>query len=117
MGHLIPLTVGHRDRPTPKETRYIETLMELSEFKYVPPTGIVMSEGLLGGTQTYDIMGRIPINRVNSNSVINSPNNNKEHSIKNNSNMNAEGHNSTTNALNVSEAPITRVPVKHFLAK
>lgn len=113
VGHLIPLTVGHRDRPTNKETRYIETLMELSEFKYVPPTGIVMSEGLISGTQ--DPLGKITVNRVNSNSILHSPKNNKEPS-KNNSNINAEGHNTTTNALNVSETPISRVP-KQFLSK
>ena len=32
IGHLIPLTVGHRDRPTEKEVRYMKTVMGLSGF-------------------------------------------------------------------------------------
>jgi len=34
IGHLIPLTVGHRDRPTEREERYIKTVMGLSDFMH-----------------------------------------------------------------------------------
>jgi hypothetical protein len=30
IGHLIPLTVGHRDRPKEREKKYIETIMAMS---------------------------------------------------------------------------------------
>lgn len=32
IGHLVPLTVGHRDRPTDRELRYIKTVMALGDF-------------------------------------------------------------------------------------
>lgn len=32
LGHLVPLTVGHRDRPTETEVRYIKTVMKHSGF-------------------------------------------------------------------------------------
>lgn len=33
LGHLIPLSVGHRDQPKDKEIRYIKNVMALSDFK------------------------------------------------------------------------------------
>ena len=36
LGHLIPLTVGHRDRPTDREDKYIKSVMKLANFNYVP---------------------------------------------------------------------------------
>jgi hypothetical protein len=32
LGHLIPLTVGHRDKPKEREKKYIETVMQHSGF-------------------------------------------------------------------------------------
>jgi len=32
IGHLVPLTVGHRDRPTEKEMHYIRLVMKQSNF-------------------------------------------------------------------------------------
>lgn len=34
LGHLVPLTVGHRDRPNENELRYIRKLMIVSGFLY-----------------------------------------------------------------------------------
>lgn len=34
VGHLVPLTVGHRDRPTDTEVRYLKTVMKHSGFIY-----------------------------------------------------------------------------------
>ena len=34
IGHLVPLTVGHRDRPTEQEVRYIKTVVRHSGFFY-----------------------------------------------------------------------------------
>lgn len=34
LGHLVALSVGHTDKPTDEETRYIRTLMKNSGFKY-----------------------------------------------------------------------------------
>ena len=36
MGHLIALSVGHTDRPTDEEARYIKIVMKSSNFKYNP---------------------------------------------------------------------------------
>lgn len=36
VGHLVPLTVGHRDKPTDVEAKYIRTVIRSSEFRYVP---------------------------------------------------------------------------------
>lgn len=32
LGHLVPLTVGHRDNPTGREIRYLETIFKSSGF-------------------------------------------------------------------------------------
>ena len=34
LGHLVPLTVGHRDRPTETEVRYLKTVIRRSGFLY-----------------------------------------------------------------------------------
>lgn len=34
VGHLIPLTIGHKNKPTDSEIHYIKTIMKLSDFKY-----------------------------------------------------------------------------------
>lgn len=34
VGHLVPLTVGHRDRPTETEVRYLKTVIRQSGFIY-----------------------------------------------------------------------------------
>ena len=36
VGHLIPLTVGHTDRPTEDEAKYIRTVIKHSNFRYIP---------------------------------------------------------------------------------
>jgi hypothetical protein len=36
VGHLIALSVGHTDRPTDEEARYIKIVMKSSNFKYNP---------------------------------------------------------------------------------
>ena len=36
VGHLIALTVGHTDRPTDVEARYMKIVMKSSNFKYIP---------------------------------------------------------------------------------
>lgn len=41
VGHLIPLTVGHRDRPKEREKKYIETIMSIGGIlppRNPPPT-------------------------------------------------------------------------------
>jgi hypothetical protein len=37
VGHLIPLSVGHKDKPTEIETIYIRQVMALSDFWYDRP--------------------------------------------------------------------------------
>ena len=34
VGHLIPLTIGHKNKPTDSEIAYTKTIMKLSDFKY-----------------------------------------------------------------------------------
>ena len=34
VGHLIPISTGHENKPTEAEVTYIKTVMKLSEFKY-----------------------------------------------------------------------------------
>lgn len=36
VGHLIPLNVGHLEKPSEEESKYIQFVMDASEFKYVP---------------------------------------------------------------------------------
>ena len=36
VGHLVALSVGHTDKPTEEESRYIKTIMKNSNFKYDP---------------------------------------------------------------------------------
>lgn len=36
VGHLIPLTVGHKMKPTDEEAMYIRTVMRSSDFRYIP---------------------------------------------------------------------------------
>jgi hypothetical protein len=36
LGHLVPLTVGHRDKPTEDETRHIRNVMRKSNFLMDP---------------------------------------------------------------------------------
>jgi hypothetical protein len=34
IGHLVALSVGHTDRPTETEAKYLKTVMKSSNFKY-----------------------------------------------------------------------------------
>jgi hypothetical protein len=36
IGHLIALSVGHTEKPTDQEARYIKTIIKSSDFKYIP---------------------------------------------------------------------------------
>lgn len=36
MGHLIPLTVGHKNKPTEVEAKYIRSIINMSDFRYIP---------------------------------------------------------------------------------
>ena len=37
VGHLIPLSIGHTDRPTEYESKYINNILTKCEFTGIPP--------------------------------------------------------------------------------
>ena len=43
VGHLIPLTVGHKNKPNEIEAQYIRSIINLSKFKYMPEEFMAVS--------------------------------------------------------------------------
>ena len=35
VGHLVPMTVGHKNRPTEEEEEYIKTVIAQSDFRFI----------------------------------------------------------------------------------
>ena len=112
VGHLVPLTVGHGDRPTGREESYIQTLLNISDFNYAPPTGMVMSEGIMNGIQ--DPLVKMTLDRFNTNShvasVPNTPKSQCGQKINRNTDKDAT-HNLSNGLPDIPESPsISRIP-------